>query len=75
METYGRNMIHIRLLHHRTHRPFDAAILEFEIRMFIPEIFQIEPRPIHEFLQERQIPRVRDGFLSVGEGRLEREGE
>lgn len=34
--TYSWNMINIRLLHHRTHRPLNGPIFKLEIGMLIP---------------------------------------
>lgn len=35
-KTYSRNMINIRLLHHRAHGPLDRSILKLEICVLIP---------------------------------------
>lgn len=62
MEVYARhsrNMINIRLPHHRRHRlphiPFSKLIQ----RMFLPYRFEIEPRSIQLLLQEPKTPRMR----------------
>lgn len=44
---YCRDMIHIRLLHHRRHRILDTSVLKFVICMLIPEQFEIEVWSVH----------------------------
>lgn len=65
--TNSRNVVHIRLLHHSAHRVLDRPIVEFEIRVFIPDGLQIEIRTVHVFLQKCQVSGVGDSFSSIVE--------
>lgn len=56
---HGRYVIHIRLRYHRCHCLLNISLSKLVLGVFFPNRFEIEPRPIQRFLQERQASRMR----------------
>lgn len=56
--TYGRNMVHIRLLHHRGHCFLDGAVTKLIVSMLIPDFFQIKEWTPEMFLKKPQTASV-----------------
>lgn len=68
-------MVDIGLLHHRAHGVLDGAVRELVIGVLLPDGFEVEVGPVHDGFEELQGAGVRQGFDSVFELGLERDGE
>lgn len=51
---HSRNMINIRLIHHRRHRLLYIPLPKLIQAMFFPHRLEIEPGPVQLFFQKRQ---------------------
>ena len=68
-------MIHIRLLHHRRHGLFDRPLLELVERVLVPDLLEVEIRPVQMLLDEGERARVRDACRRGDEVAMAREDE
>jgi hypothetical protein len=48
---YGRYVVYIRLLHHRTHRVLHGPICEFVVAVLVPYHFEVEARAVEAWLE------------------------
>jgi hypothetical protein len=48
---YGRHVVYIRLLHHRTHRVLHGPICEFVVAVLVPYHFEVEARAVEAWLE------------------------
>jgi len=58
-------MVDVGLLDHGAHRLGNIAGLKLVVRVFVPDGFEVEVGPVHEFLEESQVAGVADGFVCV----------
>lgn len=51
-------MVHVRLLHHRSHGLLNRPVAKFKVSVLIPDLFEVENWPTKIFLEERQTAGV-----------------
>jgi len=58
---HGRHVVNVGLLDHGGHCLLDAAVGEFVVGVFLPDLFKVKVGAVEERFQEGEGARVRDG--------------
>lgn len=49
---HGRNMINIRLIHHRRHRALNIALRKLKLTVLVPNILELKIRALEQRFQK-----------------------